>query len=135
MDIYYNLDSQGRIDVDIFCKIIAGEIPAKKIFEDDIVMVIMDVNPVSDGHCLVIPKVHYQDLYDINAKTLEHILNVARDMSKILMEKLACDGITLVQNNGSVQEVKHFHLHIIPKYGGQNVNSSNIDVIFNKIQI
>ncbi len=121
--------------MDIFCKIIAGEIPAKKIFEDDIVMVIMDVNPVSDGHCLIIPKVHYQDLYDINNKTLEHILNVARDISKILMEKLACDGITLVQNNGSVQEVKHFHLHIIPKYGGQNVNSSNIDVIFNKIQI
>ena len=79
--------------MDIFCKIIAGEIPAKKIFEDDIVMVIMDVNPVSDGHCLIIPKVHYQDLYDINNKTLEHILNIAHEISKILMEKLACDEL------------------------------------------
>ena len=119
--------------MDIFCKIIAGEIPAKKIFEDNIVVVIMDVNPVSDGHCLVIPKIHYQDLYDINAKTLEHILNVAHDISKILMEKLACDGITLIQNNGSVQEVKHFHLHIIPKYDGKDKIDLQVDDVFHKI--
>lgn len=119
--------------MDIFCKIIAGEIPAKKIFEDDIVMVIMDVNPVSNGHCLVIPKVHYQDLYDINNKTLEHILNIARDIGKILMEKLACDGITLVQNNGSVQEVKHFHLHLIPKYEGKDKVDLSVDDVFHKI--
>ena len=119
--------------MDIFCKIITGEIPAKKIFEDNIVVVIMDVNPVSDGHCLVIPKIHYQDLYDINAKTLEHILNVAHDISKILMEKLACDGITLVQNNGSVQEVKHFHLHIIPKYDGKDKIDLQVDDVFHKI--
>ena len=119
--------------MDIFCKIIAGEIPAKKIFEDDIVMVIMDVNPVSDGHCLIIPKVHYQDLYDINNKTLEHILNIAHEISKILMEKLACDGITLVQNNGSVQEVKHFHLHIIPKYDGKDKIDLQVDDVFHKI--
>ena len=119
--------------MDIFCKIIAGEIPGKKVFEDDTVMVIMDVNPVSNGHCLIIPKVHYQDLYDIDTKTLNHILSIARDVSKILMEKLSCDGITLVQNNGSVQEVKHFHLHLIPKYEGKDKIDLSVDDVFHKI--
>lgn len=119
--------------MDIFCKIIAGEIPGKKVFEDDTVMVIMDVNPVSNGHCLIIPKVHYQDLYDIDTKTLNHILSIARDVSKILMEKLSCDGITLVQNNGSVQEVKHFHLHLIPKYEGKDKVDLSVDDVFHKI--
>ena len=119
--------------MDIFCKIIAGEIPGKKIFEDDTVMVIMDVNPVSNGHCLIIPKVHYQDLYDMDIKTLNHILSIARDVSKILMEKLSCDGITLIQNNGSVQEVKHFHLHLIPKYEGKDKVDLSVDDVFHKI--
>lgn len=119
--------------MDIFCKIINGEIPGKKVFDDDIVMVIMDVNPVSNGHCLVIPKVHYQDLYDIDIKTLNHILKIARDVSKILMEKISCDGITLVQNNGSVQEVKHFHLHLIPKYEGKDKVDLSVDDVFHKI--
>lgn len=119
--------------MDIFCKIIKGEISGKKVFEDDIVMVIMDVNPVSNGHCLVIPKVHYQDLYDIDIKTLNHILKIARDVSKILMEKLSCDGVTLVQNNGSIQEVKHFHLHLIPKYEGKDKVDLSVDDVFHKI--
>lgn len=119
--------------MDIFCKIIKGEISGKKVFEDDIVMVIMDVNPVSNGHCLVIPKVHYQDLYDIDIKTLNHILKIARDVSKILIEKLSCDGVTLVQNNGSIQEVKHFHLHLIPKYEGKDKVDLSIDDVFHKI--
>ena len=119
--------------MDIFCKIINGEIPGKKVFEDDTVMVIMDVNPVSNGHCLIIPKVHYQDLYDMDIKTLNHILKIARDVSKILMEKLSCDGITLVQNNGSVKEVKHFHLHLIPKYEGKDKVDLSVDDVFHKI--
>lgn len=119
--------------MDIFCKIINGEIPGKKVFEDDTVMVIMDVNPVSNGHCLIIPKVHYQDLYDMDIKTLNHILSIARDVGKILMEKLSCDGITLVQNNGSVQEVKHFHLHLIPKYEGKDKVDLSVDDVFHKI--
>ena len=119
--------------MDIFCKIIAGEIPGKKVFEDDTVMVIMDVNPVSNGHCLVIPKVHYQDLYDIDIKNLNHILSITRDVSKILMEKLCCDGVTLIQNNGSIQEVKHFHLHLIPKYEGKDKVDLSVDDVFHKI--
>ena len=119
--------------MDIFCKIVNGEIPSNCIYEDDIVKVIMDVNPVSDGHCLVIPKKHYQDLYDIDDEVLSHILKIGRKVSKILMEKLDCDGISLDENNGSSQEVKHFHLHIIPKYKGQNEVKYSLDDIFHQI--
>ena len=74
--------------MDIFCKIIKGEIPSKKIFEDEKVMVIMDVNPRSCGHCLIIPKEHYQDLYDIDREVLGHIMEVAKDISHLLINKL-----------------------------------------------
>ena len=67
--------------MDIFCKIINGEIPSKKIYEDNEVIVIMDVNPRANGHLLVIPKEHYKDLLDIKQDTLNHILEVSKEMS------------------------------------------------------
>ena len=117
--------------MDIFCRIIKGEIPSYKIYEDNEVLVIMDVNPRSNGHLLVIPKKHYQDLFDIDQNTLNHILKVAKEMSNLLMDKLNCEGITLEQNNGISQEVKHFHLHIIPKY--EKENKLEIENVFHKI--
>ena len=117
--------------MDIFCKIINREIPSKVIYEDELVMVIMDVNPRSNGHCLVIPKKHYQDLFDIEKDVLDYIMKIAKEVATKLAEKLSCDGITLEQNNGISQEVKHFHLHLIPKYS----NSEKMDVedVFHKI--
>ena len=117
--------------MDIFCRIIKGEIPSYKIYEDNEVLVIMDVNPRSNGHLLVIPKKHYQDLFDIDQNTLNHILKVAKEMSNLLMDKLNCEGITLEQNNGISQEVTHFHLHIIPKYKQQK--KLEIENVFHKI--
>ena len=117
--------------MDIFCRIVKGEIPSKKLYEDDMVMVIMDVNPTSNGHCLVIPKGHYQDLFDIDSDVLNHIMEVAKDMGKLLEEKLGCEGITLIQNNGISQDVKHFHLHLVPKYN--NSKKMDIDEVFHKI--
>ena len=118
--------------MDVFCKIIKEEIPSKTIYEDEIIKVIMDVNPRSNGHVLVIPKQHYNDLFDIDIETLNHIMNKAKDISKRLIEKLNCDGITLEQNNGISQEVKHFHLHIIPKYN--KVEKLELDEIYKKIK-
>lgn len=100
----------------IFCKIINGEIPSSKIYEDDIVIAFLDINPDSFGHTLIIPKKHYRDLDDIDDKTLMHIMNIAKMLKKRIKEKLNCDGLTLIQNNGDVQEVKHFHLHLKPFY-------------------
>ncbi len=117
--------------MDIFCKIIKGEIPSKTIYQDELVSVIMDVNPRSNGHLLIIPKEHYQDIFDIKQEVLNHILEIAKKMSLLLTEKLNCDGITLEENNGINQEVKHFHLHLVPAYNAKN--NLTIDEIYEKL--
>ena len=115
--------------MDIFCKIINGEIPSKTIYEDDKVLVILDVNPRGNGHSLIIPKKHYKDLYDIDNETLIHIFDVAKNIGDMLEDKLHCNGITLEQNNGICQEVKHFHLHVIPRYKYDDI--IDVDEVYN----
>lgn len=115
----------------IFCKIISGEIPCYKIFEDKDILVFLDVNPVEPGHTLIIPKKHVLDMLEIDNDILMKIMKKSRDIAKLLVNKLDADGFTLVQNNGISQEVKHFHLHIIPKYNKKY--KANIDEIYNKI--
>lgn len=102
----------------LFCKIIKGEIPSLKIYEDDIVFVFLNINPDSDGHTLIIPKKHFTDLDDIDLNTLNSINEVSKKIKKLLERKLGCTGISLLQNNGSAQEVKHYHLHLKPYYKG-----------------
>ena len=119
----------------IFCKIINNEIPSYKLYEDEIVMAFLDINPLSNGHTLVIPKKHYQDITDIDDITLTHIINVARKLMNELEEKLGCDGFTLIQNNGIVEEVKHFHLHIKPAYSNEeNLIIRDIEEIYNNLK-
>jgi len=100
----------------IFCKIIKGEIPCNKIYENDYVLAFLDINPDCDGHTLIIPKKHFTDLDDIDDNTLTEIFKAAKYLKKVLEEKLNCIGMSLLQNNGSVQEVKHYHLHLKPYY-------------------
>lgn len=104
----------------VFCKIINGNIPSYKVYEDDIVLAFLDINPDSNGHTLIIPKKHFKDLVEIDNETLLHIMDVARKIKKLLEEKLNIDGLTLIQNNGDVQEVKHYHLHLKPYYNDKN---------------
>lgn len=100
----------------IFCKIINKEIPSSIIYEDDTVLAFLDISPHSIGHTLIIPKKHYTDIFDIEDETLNYILKISKEIGNKLKEKLNADGITLMQNNGFGQDVKHFHLHVIPKY-------------------
>ena len=100
----------------IFCKIIDGSIPSYTLYEDDFVICFLDINPDRNGHCLVIPKKHFKDINDIDELTLSKIFECAKKMKKVLEEKLNIDGLTFIQNNGDVQEVKHFHLHLKPFY-------------------
>lgn len=100
----------------IFCKIVNGEIPSYTLYEDELVKVFLDVNPDVNGHTLIIPKKHCTDLFDIDNDTLMHIMEIAKKIDKLLKDKLHTDGLTLVQNNGLKQEVKHFHLHLKPQY-------------------
>ena len=100
----------------VFCKIINGEIPSYTIYEDEIVRVFLDIHPDSNGHMLIIPKEHILDLDSMDGKTLNHIMEITKKMKRLLEEKLNIDGLTLIQNNGAVQEVKHYHLHLKPYY-------------------
>jgi histidine triad (HIT) family protein len=109
----------------IFCKIAAGEIPSNTIYEDDSFRVILDLGPATRGHALVLPKNHYADLYEIPEDVLAEAAKVAKKVAGTMKEKLSCDGLNLVQNNGEAagQTVMHFHLHIIPRYAndGQHI--------------
>ena len=78
---------------------------------------------------MIIPKKHYKDLYDIDNETLIHIFDVAKKIGDMLEEKLHCNGITLEQNNGICQEVKHFHLHVIPRYKYDDI--IDVDEVYN----
>ena len=109
----------------IFCKIAAGEIPSNTIYEDESFRVILDLGPATKGHALVLPKNHYADLYEIPEDVLAEAAKVAKKVAGTMKEKLSCDGLNLVQNNGEPagQTVMHFHLHIIPRYkdDGQHI--------------
>lgn len=102
----------------IFCKIAAGEIPSKTIYEDDMFRVILDLNPATRGHGLILPKNHYANLYELPEETAGEVMKLAKKMTGIMTDKLKCDGFNLVQNNGEQagQTVFHFHMHLIPRY-------------------
>lgn len=100
----------------IFCNIIKGDIPSYKVYEDEDLLAFLDINPVSPGHTLIIPKQHTLDVMSISNDILIKIMDKAKYIGIMLMNKMDAKGFTLVQNNGIAQEVKHFHLHVIPKY-------------------
>ena len=116
----------------IFCKIINKDIPSYKVYEDDLVYAFLDINPLCAGHTLIVPKKHYLDLNDIDNDTLIKIMDTARILRKRLEDKLNIDGLTLIQNNGDVEEVKHFHLHLKPYY--KNELNLSIEEVYNLIK-
>ena len=99
----------------IVCKIMKAEIPAKKIYEDDVVIAILDINPVVEGHVLIIPKEQFDNFYSIPDSILLHVYDVARKLSKEIVSKLNKTGITLQINQGYTL-VNHFHMHLLPDY-------------------
>lgn len=101
----------------IFCQIIKGKIPSYTIYEDELVKVFLDINPVAKGHMLIIPKKHYENVFDIDTNIISHSVNLIREkLYPMIKEKLNCDGLTICQNNKYGQEVKHYHIHLIPRY-------------------
>ena len=100
----------------LFCKIINGEVPSYTIYEDEFVKCFLDIDPISEGHTLIVPKKHFTDIHDIDMEYLTKILETAKKISSLLEEKLNPSGIRLLQNNGSIQDIKHFHIHLTPRY-------------------
>ena len=108
----------------IFCKIIAGEIPSRTVYEDEGYKAIMDVSPASKGHVIVLPKNHASNVFEISEEELAGAMIVAKKVAAMLKEKLGCDGVNILQNNGEAagQTVFHLHVHVIPRYKGDTVN-------------
>lgn len=105
----------------IFCKIVAGEAPATILHEDDTVIVFLDINPVTPGHLMVVPRAHLPALADIDPQTGGHMFNIAQRMAASLRESgVRCDGVNLFYADGEAafQEVFHAHLHVFPRYDG-----------------
>ena len=108
----------------IFCKIVAGEIPSYTIYEDEEFKVFLDINPASKGHALIVPKVHYANIYDIDEEVVARAMKLAKKLATRMTKVLGCDGFNLLQNNNEVagQTVFHFHLHLIPRYENAKSN-------------
>ena len=105
----------------IFCKIINGDIPSRRLYEDDNFIVMMDIQPASKGHSLVLPKEHYANLFEMPEELAGEAIKVAQKMVKKMAPALHTDGFNLLQNNGEAagQTVSHFHIHLIPRYKGE----------------
>jgi histidine triad (HIT) family protein len=101
----------------IFCKIINKEIPCYKLYEDDWVLAFLDINPVVLGHTLIIPKKHFENIFEIEEDYLEKIIIASRKISLKMKEILGGNSVNLYQANGAVagQTVFHFHLHVLPR--------------------
>lgn len=108
----------------IFCKIIRNEIPAVKIYEDSEIVGFLDINPHSRGHVLIIPKIHFENIYSTPVETWCHMNISAQKIAIALKQSLSADGINIIMNNESTagQLIFHSHIHIIPRYNDHTEN-------------
>lgn len=106
----------------IFCKLANGDIPTLTLYEDDDFRVIFDAAPATDGHALILPKNHYTNIYDIDEEVIGKAYKLAKKMAGIMTEVFGADGFNVLQNSNACagQTVFHFHIHLIPRYEGQN---------------
>jgi histidine triad (HIT) family protein len=108
----------------IFCKIVAGEIPAVKLAETELAVAFMDIGPISRGHALVVPREHYEDLTAMSPQTAGAIHELAARLAPALKEAVSAEGLNVLQNNGRVagQVVPHFHVHLIPRWADDGLH-------------
>lgn len=96
----------------IFCKIVRWELPCHKIWEDEVFLVILDIDPISDGHSLILTKQHFPDIFSLDDNVSSKLIPLAKRIGYTLKNVFNYDGITLMQTNGHFQDVPHFHLHV-----------------------
>ncbi|MBR9689907.1 MAG: HIT family protein [Candidatus Altiarchaeota archaeon] len=116
----------------IFCKFVTGEIPVKKLYENEGAVAFLDISPLSKGHSLVIPKKHFVKSFEMDSQAWASVADAISQTSKLLVEKLGIKDYNILQNNGKLahQEVQHVHFHIIPK-----TDSSGLEIKWNPIKI
>jgi histidine triad (HIT) family protein len=107
----------------IFCKIIKKEIPSGKIYEDEVAFAFLDINPVTVGHTLVVPKKHFQNIYDLPEDISAHLMRVVKKISTAF-KKSGSDGINVIINNEKIagQVIPHYHIHVIPRFTNDNLS-------------
>ncbi|MFP3420850.1 HIT family protein [Bacillus sp. SIMBA_154] len=103
----------------IFCKIIDGDIPCAKVYEDEHVLAFLDISQVTKGHTLVIPKIHKENIYDMTPEVSNHYFKAIPKIARAIKQEFEPIGLNLLNNNGEKagQSVFHYHMHIIPRYG------------------
>ena len=108
-----------------FCKIVNGEIPSRKVYEDEKVLAFLDVNPISKGHVLIIPKKHFENIFDIDEDYLKKIITVSKKISLMVKDNLNANGINILHASGkdAQQSVFHFHIHLVPRYKDDKLNT------------
>lgn len=108
----------------IFCKIIAGELPSTKVYENNDILAFMDIGPVVKGHVLVIPKKHSEMIIDTEPKVLGDIMAVSKKIAQAQMNGMGADGVNIMQMNGVIagQVVDHIHFHVIPRFKDDDVD-------------
>ena len=132
---------------DVFCKIIDGEIPSAKVYEDDDVLAVLDISQTNKGHTLVMPKKHYDSFLSCPQETMHKVMDVAQRIGQAEMAVLGAKGVNILTNIGEQagQSVPHFHVHVIPRYvmgeGGfqitmtaQDTSSMNLPLLAHSIR-
>src|SRR5574344_1951167 len=117
----------------LFCKIIKGEISSYKVYENDYVYCFLDIEPNTVGHTLIIPKKHILDAHEIDNETFAHINDAIKIIMDILSKTFKPDGFKITNNVGIVQNVKHYHMHVIPKYKSEPMIDS-IEKVYEEIK-
>ena len=126
----------------VFCKIAAGDIPSKTVYEDDDFRAILDISPASKGHVIILPKNHADNIFEISDEDASGIMLVAKKIASKVKNVFGCDGVNILQNNGEAagQTVFHFHVHVIPRYENDNIRIKwtqhediDIDSVYNEL--
>ena len=131
---------------DVFCKIIRGEIPSYKIYEDADVLAILDISQVTKGHVLVMPKEHYENFLSTPQEVMHKVMNIAQRIGQVQIKMLGAKGVNILSNayEAAGQTVMHFHVHVIPRYESndnfhlemkENNESLNLPAIADKIKL
>ena len=109
----------------IFCRIAQKQVPASSVYEDEKVMAFLDIRPLNEGHTLVIPKAHYENIFDVPQELNAYIHGAIKQIATAVKKAMNTDGISIIQQNGKAanQDIPHLHVHVIPRYNGQKMPS------------
>lgn len=102
----------------IFCKIVKGDLPSNLVYENDLIMCFLTIEPINEGHVLIIPKSHYLDTDEIPTEVVTSMMVLSKRIVKVIKEKYSPDGYSVMQNGGEFNDIGHYHMHVFPRYKG-----------------